>query len=329
MRNSQTISNGLSQTPIHSNSSVSAIPSFHCQTSNSELGRELQLPAVSSKNMSACPTTFPITTFTTTGFAASKKGRNIVNSKRSRVSSTRDATQAINVSTVCDSSTDRLPTQSSIVGTDLSKPSVKRSRVPLGECQSLAQTLPEIHGDLIRENCTLLGESTFSSEQSRGFVIKSEPLNPDDLDDVSTHSGSMSGGTINTACDNTPVSSLDEVEQQNLKLERKRARNRVAARRCRERKISLIKALENQVAERDAQVRSLEDTLARYRAEGERLRQHVELLASSYPSLKAELFRFPFLFQSQANDEIDGSALNKRSTSLNSDLPDNASQHFT
>ncbi|VDP95659.1 unnamed protein product [Echinostoma caproni] len=130
------------------------------------------------------------------------------------------------------------------------------------------------------------------------------------MDDGSTHSYSISadtgGGTqgqigcaVTNASGQTPPSSVDDLDQHHLKLERKRARNRVAARRCRERKITLIRALENQVAERDAHVRCLEDLLARYRSEGERLRKHMEILANSYSSLKAELYQYPVLLHQQ------------------------------
>lgn len=210
------------------------------------------------------------------------------------------------ISMLCDSSTDRMTSDDQFMMNissescnynDRSNSAIfmKRSRLFMSGLPNLVK-----HHE---NSCPILNVSQqqqyLSGDQSQCFMIKSEPNQQDELDDMSTHSGSISVGTGHALVDNTPVSSLDEVEQNHLKLERKRARNRVAARRCRERKISLIRTLENQVAERDAHVKNLESTLARYRVESERLRLHMEMLASSYPSLKAELYQFPFLFQSQ------------------------------
>ncbi|VDP72279.1 unnamed protein product [Echinostoma caproni] len=160
------------------------------------------------------------------------------------------------------------------------------------------------------------GQLVYMTDTDRTVLVKQEaPVHGTDImDDGSTHSDSISadtgGGTqgqsgcaVTNASGQTPPSSVDDLDQHHLKLERKRARNRVAARRCRERKITLIRALENQVAERDAHVRCLEDLLARYRSEGERLRKHMEILANSYPSLKAELYQYPVLFQQQQQQQ--------------------------
>ncbi|VDQ05514.1 unnamed protein product [Trichobilharzia regenti] len=193
--------------------------------------------------------------------------------------------------TVCDSSTDNI----SIPG------SAKHLRNLVGRANSV--TASKMPNTGCSDSYTTVSQQSYLTNSSNCFVFNSESLVGGELEDASDQSESLSTGTGRGVRGNTPVSSLDEVEQHHLKLERKRARNRVAARRCRERKLSLIKALESQVAERDAQVRRLEDTLARYRSEGERLRLHMEVLATSYPSLKAELYRFSFLFQSPTTQQ--------------------------
>ncbi|VEL32508.1 unnamed protein product [Protopolystoma xenopodis] len=78
-------------------------------------------------------------------------------------------------------------------------------------------------------------------------------------------------------------------KQKQWKLERKRARNRIAARRCRERKVSLIQSLEAKLADRDAEIRRLQAQLERYRMEGQHLMRSMEVLAATYPSLRDEL----------------------------------------
>ncbi|CAH8292321.1 unnamed protein product [Schistosoma rodhaini] len=198
------------------------------------------------------------------------------------------------LSVVGDSSTDI----TSIHGifNDASKSNVKRSRNL--RVRGSSDVSCKIHSSVYNdENCSTANPLAYPGKSNKLFTGKLESLVTSDTDDSSNHSESLSTGTRHAVGDSTPVSPSDEVEQHHLKLERKRARNRVAARRCRERKISLIRSLENQVAERDAQVRNLEDAVARYRAESEQLRLHVQMLASLYPSLKAELYHFPFLSQ--------------------------------
>ncbi|TGZ74005.1 hypothetical protein CRM22_001186 [Opisthorchis felineus] len=172
----------------------------------------------------------------------------------------------------------------------------------------------------------------YMSEPHHSVLVKQEHLSSDFIDTVSNHSETFSTATGQLFQDDTPPSSLDSLDQSHLKLERKRARNRVAARRCRERKISLIRSLENQVAERDAQVKQLEEMLARYRSEGERLRVHMEILANSYPSLKADLCQFPFLFQQRPLTATNTSKLpvSRSPTPLHVDLSELvSSKHFS
>ena len=68
---------------------------------------------------------------------------------------------------------------------------------------------------------------------------------------------------------------LDPSEQSRMRLERKRARNRDAARKCRERKIRLIKSLEKDVLHLSEENKALRNRLSRSRVEVERLKVFV------------------------------------------------------
>ncbi|CAL8081546.1 unnamed protein product [Calicophoron daubneyi] len=241
----------------------------------------------------------------------------------------------------CDSSTDNLGAVGNVIpATGVSKIGMKRARPRFSSTvDPVSQLSVSDSGKTMVSNTSMPQAFATSSQfvymndpDPPLIVVKSEPVQLETLDEMSNHSGSFSAGTGRTPRANTPPSSIDGMDQNHLKLERKRARNRVAARRCRERKISLIRALENQVAERDAHVRNLEDVLARYRAEGERLRNHIEMLADSYPSLKAELCQYPFLFQQvNATTTSEASRINRTSAGpLQTELPNCAiSKHFS
>ncbi|VEL19437.1 unnamed protein product [Protopolystoma xenopodis] len=70
-------------------------------------------------------------------------------------------------------------------------------------------------------------------------------------------------------------SRIDPNEQSKLRLERKRARNRDAARKCRERKIRLIRTLEKDVAQLTEENKRLKNKLTQSRNEVERLKLFV------------------------------------------------------
>lgn len=107
-------------------------------------------------------------------------------------------------------------------------------------------------------------------EFSMGFVEalhnlhKNENQHQQGVQQISTHSNGMSGGTItynNLAEDSFPVvvkeepsgnsspphSPIDMENQEKIKLERKRQRNRVAASKCRKRKLERISKLDDRV----------------------------------------------------------------------------------
>ncbi|KAK4475814.1 hypothetical protein MN116_001068 [Schistosoma mekongi] len=328
-------STDMKQVSTNSLFNLTPIPSFLCNENDGNLdqGSNYFRQLSNSKSDTIDRTSFPPVTSCLLPFSGEplslvthssclkKPKRQGAMNKKSRIN-TVNASSGVPV--VCDSSTDVIPAQSMF--NDVSKSNVKRARnlVGRGSSDVSDKTTSNTCND---ENYSVANQQVYGTDSNKCFVGKAESLVIDDVDDISDHSESLSTGTTHAVRDNTPVSSLDEIEQHHLKLERKRARNRVAARRCRERKISLIRSLENQVAERDAQVRSLEDALARYRAEGERLRLHVEMLASSYPSLKAELYRFPFLFQPPSLHPQQQTS--NQTTPVKSELPDTSSKHFT
>ncbi|CAH8565911.1 unnamed protein product [Schistosoma turkestanicum] len=334
-------STDLKQVSVNSVFSIAPVPSFLPDENNGDLNQRNNYfqQLSNSKSDTIDITSFPVVTSCLNPFSSEplslvthsnclkKPKRHGAGNKKSR-SNASNTNSGLPV--VCDSSTDIIPMQGMF--NDANKSSVKRSRNLTGRGSSdVSGKIPSSVYNI--ENYSITNQQAYHGDSNKCFSGKTDSLVIDDADDTSDHSESLSTGTGHAVRDNTPVSPLDEIEQHHLKLERKRARNRVAARRCRERKISLIRSLENQVAERDAQVRSLEDTLARYRAEGEQLRLHVEMLASSYPSLKAELYRFPFLFQPLSSHTQppppQQQQTSNQTTPLKSELPDTSSKHFT
>ena len=74
-----------------------------------------------------------------------------------------------------------------------------------------------------------------------------------------------------------------------LKIEKKRARNRLAARRCRERKVNKIASLEAEVAMLNSYMRDLRAQLESSQKEAADLRHYMEQLSDSYPGLAEKL----------------------------------------
>jgi len=72
-----------------------------------------------------------------------------------------------------------------------------------------------------------------------------------------------------------PLSPIDMGQQETAKLERKRARNRVAARKCRTRKLERISRLEIRVSEIKDHNTQLQDTAAKLRDQVFRLKQQI------------------------------------------------------
>ncbi|VDL18802.1 unnamed protein product [Hymenolepis diminuta] len=89
--------------------------------------------------------------------------------------------------------------------------------------------------------------------------------------------------------DSTSEASLSNLDPSVDKMEKKRARNRLAARRCRERKISKIQSLETEVAQLSAFTETLRVQLATSQKEAEQLRNCVEQLAETIPGVREQL----------------------------------------
>ncbi|CAH8293222.1 unnamed protein product [Schistosoma intercalatum] len=324
----------LNQVSVNSVPNFTAIPSFLSNENNGDLDqRNTCFRRLSnSKSDTVDITSLPTVTSCLNSFSARplslvthsnclpNPNRHLGGNKKSHMN-TLNTNSGLAV--VCDSSTDIIPIQGMF--DDTSKNNIKRSRNLRGRGSSDVSC--KIHPSVYNYLNSAANPQAYREYSNKRFTGKVESLVTGDADDSSDHSESISTGTSHAVRDNTPVSPSGEDEQHHLKLERKRARNRVAARRCRERKISLIRSLENQVAERDAQVRNLESTVARYKAEGEQLRLHVEMLANSYPSLKAELYQFPFLFQplSSHAPPPQQQQTSSQTTPLKSELPDTSS----
>ncbi|CAH8627965.1 unnamed protein product [Heterobilharzia americana] len=91
----------------------------------------------------------------------------------------------------------------------------------------------------------------------------------------SVSSSSQGNSSKNISGSNPKDCRLDPTEQSRMRLERKRARNRDAARKCRERKIRLIKSLEKDVIHLSEENKALRNRLSRSRIEVERLKMFV------------------------------------------------------
>ncbi|KAL5960608.1 Transcription factor jun-B [Taenia solium] len=92
-----------------------------------------------------------------------------------------------------------------------------------------------------------------------------------------------------------PDASLTSIEEElcsdpsMLKIEKKRARNRLAARRCRERKVNRIVSLESEVSMLNSYVEQLRTQLETAQKEANQLRLYLEQLSESYPGLQDKL----------------------------------------
>lgn len=113
---------------------------------------------------------------------------------------------------------------------------------------------------------------------------------------------SAAGISMATYDSQASEASLSNLDPNAEKMEKKRARNRLAARRCRERKISKIQGLENEVAQLSAFTETLRVQLASSRKEAEQLRNCVEQLAETIPGVREQLDAMA-LSQSQSQQQ--------------------------
>lgn len=163
------------------------------------------------------------------------------------------------------------------------------STIPSGsmvDSYGYQQPLSAING-----NCNPMVSSTMSSNcyapVSNGYynmeslvAIKEEPQ------------------TVPCAGPSPPQSPIDMEDQERLKLERKRLRNRIAASKCRRRKLERIARLEDKVAHLKSENAELTNHVTRLRDHVCQLKQQVmdhvrqgcEILMSNYPAYNEELW---------------------------------------
>ncbi|VDL18751.1 unnamed protein product [Hymenolepis diminuta] len=137
---------------------------------------------------------------------------------------------------------------------------------------------PDIGGDLHQD---MLSSSTTSNAgmHDTSSLLDSDTNRPTrpSSSDSSLHGGSSSLGRRRlTALSSRPLNVGDAASTQMNRLEQKRARNRDAARRCRERKIRLIETLEKKVSQLSETNRQLKMELEQTQNEVDCLRQFVE-----------------------------------------------------
>ncbi|EUB55234.1 Transcription factor jun-B [Echinococcus granulosus] len=116
---------------------------------------------------------------------------------------------------------------------------------------------------------------------------------------VPTAGGQLTSQSMPITYESQPISrpdaSLASMEEEMcsdpsmLKIEKKRARNRLAARRCRERKVNRIATLESEVAMLNTYVEQLRSQLETAQKEANQLRLYLEQLSESYPGLQDKL----------------------------------------
>ncbi|CUT99476.1 jun protein [Echinococcus multilocularis] len=116
---------------------------------------------------------------------------------------------------------------------------------------------------------------------------------------VPTGGGQLTSQSMPITYESQPISrpdaSLASMEEEMcsdpsmLKIEKKRARNRLAARRCRERKVNRIATLESEVAMLNTYVEQLRSQLETAQKEANQLRLYLEQLSESYPGLQDKL----------------------------------------
>lgn len=120
------------------------------------------------------------------------------------------------------------------------------------------------------------GSEAVNVELCRNNYVPSPRGDCDTRPSSVSSSSSSSQTNINDMSRSHPSDTrLDPTEQYRMRLERKRARNRDAARKCRERKIRLIKSLEKDVCHLSEENKSLRNRLSRCKVEVERLKTFV------------------------------------------------------
>ena len=118
-----------------------------------------------------------------------------------------------------------------------------------GDVSKMFTTTTSLPGGLITSNGLPARSLLQSSSLSQGIRVKEEPQ------------------TVPCGLNSPPPSPIDMANQEVIKLERKRARNRVAARKCRTRKLERIARLEEKVDDLKGQNNDLSTQATKLREE--------------------------------------------------------------
>jgi len=120
-----------------------------------------------------------------------------------------------------------------------------------------------------------VGYTTTSSLPSSVPTTASEGLLPHPVIDTSRLKKEEEPQTVPCLSQSPPLSPIDMESQELKKLERKRARNRIAARKCRTRKLERISRLEDRVADLKSQNSDLTHTASSLREQVYKLKQQI------------------------------------------------------
>jgi transcription factor AP-1 len=134
--------------------------------------------------------------------------------------------------------------------------SFSTTSIPSTVTQAPMPTMVTTQQDLVSMDMTRTSSPALAQSQTRIMQMKEEP---------------QMVPNYNTP----PLSPIDMVEQEYVKLDRKRARNRVAARKCRYRKLERIAKLEDRVKELTGQKNELATTATQLKDQVARLKQQI------------------------------------------------------
>ncbi|TMS35630.1 hypothetical protein L596_002990 [Steinernema carpocapsae] len=139
----------------------------------------------------------------------------------------------------------------------------------------LSPQLPQLFNQIQQRDCDMPSSSGASLGMNSMFPGMAAPLPPPSSMDDGSMDGAASCSSSRSQEDLSFMNGVDLDDQERKKLERKRARNRLAATKCRQRKLEKIQELENLVSHE--------------RTRGANLLQDIENLRKSISSLENEL----------------------------------------
>jgi len=142
--------------------------------------------------------------------------------------------------------------------------------------RGFVDALLELHAQRQTDVDSTVGPRTstasFQTAAARSSVVNVTEHHPD-------FSQTVVAGSCATFCDTPPMSPADDADEERVRLERKRARNRLAAMRCRNRKLERIEQLQSQADRLRAANVKLANEVKQLRETVNRLRQDVLLHA--------------------------------------------------